>query len=1377
MKKSGLLLTFFFVFFALEAQMVKVLNLKDGLSNNYVECILQDAAGYVWIGTRDGLNRYNGHENEVYKEQLSSSFIYSLMQDRAGIIWIGTSRGGITLYDPDEEQFKPLTIEGHRYGFLSDKDVYMMHEDRKGNVWLATLQGLARISDRKDTVVWYQRHSSAFSHSFTSISEDHNGRLWFGTNQGLYYLDSLNASSIQPVPYQQGFLLKGTFIRDVKGDGRGNLWLATDHDGIFVLNPVDGVVKQYNVHREAGKESRQVWKLRIDKYGIIWAALINGGIYRYDRLKDVFVNDQHKIADVFNAESISDIMEDADGNIWITSHGDGVCYFNPHKYVFEKYLSGQSEEGSKARIVSSFSEDDHGNIWIGTDGDGLKRMSQNNVITDVRSVRNGLSSNTILDIVPDAEGKWLATWQGGVVFINDRSGKADIFNEANAGEFGIKTPNVKALLKDSAGRLWIVTHGGGVVVYDITKRKFVDPRSINPAYRPEAAQWGSDIIETRQGEIWIGSHAGLARYTTGKIDQYFPRPGDSTGISGSLIYCLLEDKHGDIWIGTNVSLERYNLKEKRFENFTTRYGVPGNIKCMLEDENGQLWFSTVDRIIALDPVSKTTRVFDHAFNTQLGQFYECACMKSGSGKFYFGGTEGFNAFYPDSVRAAQQPSRVFFTGLSLFNKRQHPGAEGSVLTKSLSQTKEVILAHDQNVVTFDFLAFDYGGFNRNLYSYRMENFDQHWSPPSRTRTATYTNLDPGTYHLHVRVSSPDQVILSEAVLDIKVIPPFWRTLWFQVLVAAIVLLSIVAIFANRLLSSRRKRLLLQRLVEERTKEVRSQNLLLERQAEDLREKNVALTSQESKIREQANVLATQKDLLQKNNASLEELNATKDRLFSIIAHDLRNPFTSLLGFSKLLATDFERYSDEEKLKLVKGVYKSSSGIHSLLENLLVWSKAQQNFLVFAPEKLYLRKLVHEHFDFIRDDADKKQVQLSQEGQEEISFFADRNMLNIVFRNLLSNALKYSPIGGRIDVLCTFLKDGLEITVRDEGTGIEEGVQLFSVTRDDHHRRDHNHGLGLILCREFVEKHGGSIYAGNNAVKGSWFAFTLPSCNPVVVAPTENGVELPQDVETVAELNATRAHQELPLVLLAEDDDNTRWYIKQIIFPDFQVIEAVNGKEADVLAQERIPDLIVSDLTMPKMDGLEFCRQVKSHQQTSHIPFIMLTAERSDEKKVTGFEYGADDYITKPVEPNVLRARLHNLIESRKKLKSIYQRDITAEPEAFTSNPLDQAFLEKLNSVIEAQLSNPELNPDHLAREMNLSRTGLYMKVKALTGESVSIYVRNVRLKESKKLLKSRQMNVSEVAYAVGFNQLPYFTTCFKEAFGMTPSEFLGKKNG
>jgi signal transduction histidine kinase/ligand-binding sensor domain-containing protein/DNA-binding response OmpR family regulator len=1356
-----------------QAQMVRVLNLKDGLSNNYVECILQDESGYIWIGTRDGLNRYNGHQNEVYKTQLLSSFIYSLMQDKSGRIWIGTSRGGVSIYHPKEERFEPLTIKGKPYTFLHDKDVYTMFEDSEHNVWLGTLQGLARIRQSKDTVAWYQHHSSAFSHSFTAFCEDRTHKLWFGTNEGLYFLRDKTADALNPERYQHEEL-NHLFIRDIREDAKGNLWMATDTKGIFRMNPEQGTLKNYSSQFQSGFKSNQVWKLFIDRYGVIWAALINGGIYRYDEASDKFVSYQSKVDAVFNSESITDILEDFNGNIWITSHGDGVCYFNPHKYVFEKYLSGQSTGGeTKASVVSAFAEDERGDIWIGTDGDGIRRMSKQNKIDPGLSVRDGLSSNIILDIIPDRQGKWLATWKGGVDFVDARN-RVKVYDGRNAGSFGVKMPNVKALLKDTANNIWMASHGGGLTVYSTEEQKFIDLKELSAMHTADVAQWGSDIIQSRRGDVWVGSHAGLFRYSGDSIYQYFPFAGNPNAISGSLIYCLMEDHEGSIWIGTNISLEKYHPDTGHFENFTALYGIPGNIKCMLEDSKHHLWFSTIDQIIELDPETKKTRRFDQAFNTQLGQFYECACLKSSSGKFFFGGTEGFNAFYPDSVKTNQQVSRVFLTDLFLFNKKQWPGAEGSVLKNSLSYTDELILGYDQNVVSFEFLALDYSSFDKNLYSYQMENFDQSWSPPGNGRVATYTNLDPGTYVFKVRSVSVDNAILSETSLRIKVVPPFWKTGWFRVLAFAFVVLAIVTFFINRLLSSRKKRLLLQKLVDIRTKEVRDKNLLLEQQTEDLRHKNEALVVQESKIREQANALAEQRNQLVKNNETLEDLNATKDRLFSIIAHDLRSPFTSLLGFSRLLNSDFDRYTEEEKLKLVRGMYKSSTSIHSLLENLLVWSKAQQNFLVFSPEKLFFRKVVAEHFDFIKDEAEKKNVRLHLAGDEEIAFVADRNMLNIVFRNLLSNALKYSPFGGRIEISGRLEGDGLEISVIDEGIGIEEGVNLFSVSRDDVQMRDHNHGLGLILCKEFVEKHGGKIYAGNNPERGSHFTFTLPSCNPSIVEDPWKNFSHQLEAET-SNVAPSVTHQELPVVLLAEDDDQIRWYIKQIMFPDFQVIEAVNGADGAALALEKIPDIIVSDLHMRKMDGLEFCRQVKSHQQTSHIPFIMLTAERSEEKKVSGFQYGADDFINKPIEPNVLRARLHNLIENRKRLKSVYQQDITSAPEAFTNNPVDQSFLEKLNDIIEGQLSNPELNPDHLASEMSMSRTGLYMKVKALTGESVGIYIRNIRLKESKKLLKTRQMNISEVAYAVGFNQLPYFTTCFKEAFGITPTEYIKER--
>jgi YesN/AraC family two-component response regulator len=313
---------------------------------------------------------------------------------------------------------------------------------------------------------------------------------------------------------------------------------------------------------------------------------------------------------------------------------------------------------------------------------------------------------------------------------------------------------------------------------------------------------------------------------------------------------------------------------------------------------------------------------------------------------------------------------------------------------------------------------------------------------------------------------------------------------------------------------------------------------------------------------------------------------------------------------------------------------------------------------------------------------------------------------------------------------------------------------------------------LILCKEFAEKHGGTITAKRNIEKGACFLFTLPNSKPVI-ANEQTGVANHASKQYVT---PDDWHDEsvasLPLVLIAEDDDDIRWYIKQTLISDFQITEAVNGNDAALMAFEKMPDVIISDMNMPGLNGVDLCIRIKDHHQTSHIPFIMLTAEKGSDKKVSGFEHGADDYITKPVEPAVLRARIHNILETRRKLKTIYQKDITSEPETFTTNTVDQEFMEKLNNIIETRMADSDLNPDSLAQDMNMSRTGLYMKVKALTGESVSIYVRNVRLKESRKLLKSRKMNVSEVAYAVGFNQLPYFTSCFKEAFGITPTEFI-----
>jgi ligand-binding sensor domain-containing protein/signal transduction histidine kinase/DNA-binding response OmpR family regulator len=1364
--KRGLLFYFFLqLTLLLHAQTVRVLNLKDGLSNNYVQCILQDKSGYIWIGTRDGLNRFNGHHVEVYKDQLLSAFIYSLMQDTKGRIWIGTSRGGVSLYDPEKESFESLLNSKKTFSSLQDKDVYAIFEDHHHDYWLGTLQGLAFVRNSMDTLIWHVQNTNGIETSFTSIYEDQEHTLWLGTNVGLF---TVKQNNHEPFAMQPSKDFSNLFIRDIKDDGKGNLWIATDEKGIFKIDK-QKKIKNYSSQTEPKLKSNQVWKLYIDSKGIVWAAFINGGIYKYDQPSDRFVNYQPKIAEAFNSQSITDIIEDFNGNLWITSHGDGVCYFNPNRYVFEKYLH------KNGTVISSFFEDDDGTVWIGTDGSGLKKKATNNSISNSLSTKDGLSSNVVLDIVEDDNnGKWLATWQGGVNYISSNGKNIKVFDEKNTDAFGLKTRDIKSLLKDSLSNIWMLSHGKGVSIYNTKAKKFIDPKTVTEAYIPEAAQWGSDMIQSKNGDIWMGSHAGLVKYSGNKIQQFYANK-QPYALSSAMIYCLFEDSKGGIWVGTNTSLEKYLPEKNGFENYSIKYSVPGDIKCILEDDKHHLWISTVNEIIELDLSDNRIKHFDKSYNIQQGQFYECACMKSSSGKLFFGGTEGFNVFYPDSLAKDQFKSRVFIIDLYLFNKKQKPGEPGSVLDSAMSHTKKLALTHSQNVLSFEFLALNYSSADKNYYRYKMEGFDRDWNPVSESRIATYTNLDPGNYTFKVRSVSLNGQTLSETHVDVKVIPPFWKTIWFKLLAGLILMISVFGFFILRLHASRKKRMVLQRLVTERTKEVIDKNLLLEQQKEDLQKKNDALVTQETKIREQADTLAIQKNLLQKNNASLEDLNTTKDRLFSIIAHDLRNPFTSLLGFSRLLNTDFDKYTDGEKQKLIRSLYHSSTSIYSLLENLLVWSKSQQHVLVFAPEKLYLKAIISEHFDLLNDEAEKKNVRLILNSNDEVIFVADRNMLNIILRNLLSNALKYSPVNGKIEVGYELQGSGLLMFVKDEGAGIEKGVTLFEVNADNDRHRDHNHGLGLILCKEFVEKHGGHIQAINNETKGATFSFTLPLSNAAVVDKNIRDVANAQQVSDEPTQAISNGMNALPVVLLAEDDDQIRWYIKQILFPDFQVIEAVNGADAAALATEKNPDIIISDLIMPRVDGLEFCKSMKLNSQTSHIPFIMLTAERSSEKKITGFQYGADDYITKPIEPNVLRARLHNILENRRHLKSIYQKDITALPETFTTNTVDQAFLEMLNSIIENQVSNPDMNPDHLAREVNMSRTGLYMKVKALTGESVGIYIRNIRLKESKKLLKERKLNISEVAYAVGFNQLPYFTTCFKEAFGITPSEFISGK--
>ncbi|MGL1885900.1 MAG: response regulator [Reichenbachiella sp.] len=1351
--------------FALPAQHVNVINLKKGLTNNYVQCMLQDNQGNIWIGTRDGLNVYNGHQIESYRLELSSSFIYSLMQHSSGDLWIGNSQGGINIYDPTKETFKSLNKQPG-FELLAQTDVYDLYEDQEHNIWVGTLQGLGKIPHNKDTLLWHEQVDNESVLEFTSIFQSNDKTVWIGTSNGLWFVDQTKKQlSVIPIEVPE---LQNTFIRDIVGDEIGMLWIATDREGVLSLDPKTQRVSKYTV----GPKNSSVWKILVDSRGNLWAAVINGGIFKLDKNVGTFQTYQNHISSYFNSESITGILEDFNGNLWVASHGDGVCYFNPEKYVFEKHLSGEvSGENQRPVTVSSFLEDHNGNLWIGTDGEGVKKFNPPNKFVDAYSTANGLSSNIILDMIEDAQhGKWFATWQGGVDYIEPTGEHVNVFNQNSKSNFGLKSPDVKSLLIDSKENLWMATHGEGVTIYDLKNQQFISPTEITHGYHPDFGQWGSDLLQASNGDIWVASHAGLVRYTDDTVQNYYARntPGM---LASSLIYCLFEDSKGGIWVGTSNSLEKFLPEKKVFENYSVLYNVPVNVKCILEDEHNQLWISSVHEIISLDPESKKIQRFDGSYNTQEGQFHECACLKTKAGKMYFGGTEGFNSFWPDSLKESNISSKLLITDLYLFNKKQKPEDTEGVLQEAMPFCRELNLAYDHNIIGLEFLSMDYLPQGKTKYSYMMEGFNEDWTPPSKSRIANYTNLNPGEYLFRVRSLSLQGYILGETSLIINIIPPFWMTIWFRILAVIIGIGVIVGFLLFRLYWSRQQRLQLQMLVKERTKEVSEKHVLLEDQAHFLQSKNKELEKQEVKIREQASILVDQRDDLHRNNKVLQDLVTIKNKLFSIIAHDLRNPFTSLLGFTKLLHTQYDRYTEDQRKKLIRRLHDSSSSIYSLLDNLLIWSKSQQDQLVFEPEKVFFKILVAYHFELIHDDAAKKMISLKANAPEEVSFIADRNMLSTILRNLLSNAIKYSPINGKIEVGYQLVDNSIEIYVKDEGQGLEDPSKLFLIEESLQKQRDHNHGLGLILCKEFVEKHGGIITVKENIDKGARFSFTLPASN-TSIEPVDSTGTFPKS-QSIVENNSDGSNTEsLTTILIVEDDDDIRWYIKQTLFPEFQVLEAVNGNNGAAKVLAHMPDLIISDMNMPGINGLELCEKVKSNPQTSHIPFVMLTAERSNDKKIEGFGNGADDYLTKPIDAAVLRARIFNILETRSMLKSIYQRDITSDPAAFTTNTLDQEFIQKLNDIIESRLVDEKLSPDTLASDMNISRTGLYTKVKAITGESVSIYIRNVRLKESCVLLKAKKMNISEVAFAVGFNQLPYFTSCFKSTFGMTPTEYI-----
>jgi signal transduction histidine kinase/ligand-binding sensor domain-containing protein len=1083
----------------------KHLTADDGLSSSTVICAQQDYKGFMWFGTNFGLNRYDGTTIIAYVKDpsdsgsLSNNYCKTLLEDRAKNLLIG-SGAGLSQYDRDHDRFINFVDEKSSALYGMRLLINQIIEDSLGNLWLAMDEGLAYFDRIHNKFVRYRHdihNPASISFDFVEcLFIDSHNRLWVGTREGLnlFKPESGGFQHITRCMTDPSEDLSDMTILSITEDRDGTVWFGSAN-GLFSLeksyrNDTVALTHYSNDPRDPHSIPQcRIKALFVDDEGRLLIGAENEGLNIFDKRHTNFI---HYRIDEFNPmslnnESINGFAQDRDRNLWLCTHKGGVNLLikNSDFIIHYKNIPGAPQSLSY-NIVSSFFEDRHARIWVGTDGGGFNLFNDTtNRFTRYYCTNPSLNRNAILCMAERSEHQiWMGTWEGGLLSYNSASNTFSSFTRHNS---SIPDNSIYSIAKDTSGNLWLGSYKGGLIYYNAEKDTFVGFSTANSAIKDNRI---TVVRIDARGNLYLGSNNGL--------QVYYPRENrfaqfvksSDTGISNNCIFDILIQNDTCIWIGTEDGLNRFNPLTGMFQKFFQKDGLPDNtIKGVALDTMGALWLSTNNGMCRYDYRHGAFKNFTPSDGLQGNEFFEATMVSTKNGAILAGGINGFNLIHPDRYSENRSIPPVVITDLQIFNKKVKVGDKGSPLQKQISASESITLSYQQSVLTFYFAVLDYTHPPKNQHAYMMENFDKGWTYCGKRHDATYTNLNPGTYRFHVKGSNNDGVWNETGTtLEIIITPPWWKTKTAWIGFGVSIICLFLSIYFYRLNQLNRQQNILKKLVEQRTHEIEEKNHILLEQTKELSEINNLMDVQQHFIHEQSKELWA-------SNEKLSSLNETKDKLFSIIAHDLKNPFTSILGIHENLARRYDTMNDAKRKHKLETVYASSKKIYKLLETLLDWARTQTGKINFNPEEFILNELIDDTILFVENLALEKKIGITQCLKNRVIIFADKNMLTTVIRNLITNAIKFTE-NGTIRIEAERGADATMVRIIDSGVGInpEKTPTLFSSINTKSSfgtRGESGTGLGLIICKEFIERHGGIIVVESEVGKGSTFYFTIP----------------------------------------------------------------------------------------------------------------------------------------------------------------------------------------------------------------------------------------------------------------------------------------------
>jgi signal transduction histidine kinase/ligand-binding sensor domain-containing protein/DNA-binding response OmpR family regulator len=1353
------------------------IDINDGLSNNQITCIFKDSLGFMWFGTMSGLNRFDGHNFKVFRHDIRDTssiidnFINSIFEDHLGKMWVGT-RNGYNIYDPCTETFNRNPASYLQALAIHNESINKSIRDITGNYWYISPEtGIYKYQKKSNTIVNIRHNprdsSSLATDSIADIYIDSHNDFWIIHHNGI--LEKMDCNSHRIV-YRNNYLYreyKGEYLEYVIFiDSDEDIWIYVSNfaRGIFYFDVPGQTVLHFDIKSSGVRlNTNIVNNVAQDNKGLIWIGTDHGGINLLDKktlsIRYLIHDDEDEKS--ISQNSITSLFKDDLGIMWAGTFKKGINYYNEDIFKFRLFKHKSTDPNSLCYDdVNCFAEDAKGNLWIGTNGGGLLFYNRiNNRFTrfiNEPDNHNSISNDIIVSLCIDhLHNLWIGTFYGGLNCFDGR--KFTRYRHDPSDPESISDDRIWEIFEDSQKNLWIGTLGGGLDKYNRKKNKF--EHYANKGVNALHSDFILSIIEDKEGDLWIGSAHGIdvIGKASGHVTHYAHDINNPGGISNNNVLSIAEDIRGMIWVGTREGLNLFDRKNEIFMVFRTEDGLPDNaILTIQEDNNGNLWISTPNGLsnllVSKDPDDGEYRFafknYDESDGLQGKEFNEGASFKTIRGELIFGGPNGFNIFHPYDIKENKVVPGLVFTDFQIFNKSIGIGEKVNgrvILEQSVPLTDKIILKYRENVFSVEFAAFSYSHQSKNKYAYILEGFNTDWlTTDGNLRKATFTNLDQGEYVLRVKASNSDGYWNDEGIsMKIKILPPFWKTP-LAIIIYVIIVIGIL-LFSRKLILDRER-------VNHRIQQERQQA------------------------------------------KHMHELDMMKIKFFTNVSHELRTPLSLI---TSPLDNMMKSTKDPEQKRQFLLISRNIRRLLNLVNQLLDFRKMEVEEFTYNPVEADIISYIKDVAESFSDLAEKKKIDFSiRSGINSLEMLFDQDKLEKIMFNLLSNAFKFTHEHGSISVTMNLSKKDdvpgnnnkwLDIKVTDTGIGIpadkhDKIFERFFQNLIPGSIVNKGSGIGLALTKEFVKLHGGTISLEGEPDNGSCFSVLLPvkHADEFITGKLSAEMEM-QATADIAQQKTTGHHDKnridhkKPLVLLVDDNHDFRFYLKDNLKQYYNIIEASNGKEGWRKIINSMPDLIVSDIIMSEMDGIELCRKIKGDQRTSHIPVILLTARAGEKERIVGFNTGADDYITKPFNFEILRSRIKNLITLRESMRKNYLKHIEINPREINITSLDEKLIQKALDLVENNISDSDFSVKRLSHELGMSRVHLYKKLSSLTGKTPIEFIRIIRLKRAAQLLEKSQLTISEVAYEVGFNNPKYFAKYFKSEFNILPSQYAVNK--